>query len=131
MDKGGSTGSAETAFTRGRGSLGPAQLGPGHAPPGESRLRCRESQGRRNRAWSARFDNFSFVDPAGELILWEHLGMLHREDYRLGWEWKRQRCIDNGFVEDETLFTTRDDEKGGLDTGPVSDVARKNQELVD
>ena len=57
--------------------------------------------------------------------------MLHREDYRLGWEWKRQRCIDNGFVEDETLFTTRDDEKGGLDTGPVSDVARKNQELVD
>lgn len=75
--------------------------------------------------------DFSFVDPAGELIVWEHLGMLHREDYRLGWEWKRQWYLDNGFIEGETLFTTRDDENGGLDMGPVSEVAGTIQELME
>lgn len=32
--------------------------------------------------------DFSFVDPSGDLILWEHLGMLNREDYRRSWQSK-------------------------------------------
>ena len=32
--------------------------------------------------------DFSFVTADGDLILWEHLGMLSRPDYK-GWEWKR------------------------------------------
>jgi hypothetical protein len=64
--------------------------------------------------------DFSFVTPDGELLLWEHLGMLDREDYRRGWEWKREWYRKNGFVEGETLFTSRDDEQGGLDSVELS-----------
>lgn len=42
--------------------------------------------------------DFSFVTPDGDLIVWEHLGMLHREDYRRGWEWKLRWYEANGFA---------------------------------
>lgn len=66
--------------------------------------------------------DFSFVTPDGDLILWEHLGMLNREDYRRGWEWKREWYRKNGFVEGETLFTSQDDERGGLDSTELGRV---------
>jgi ATP-dependent exoDNAse (exonuclease V) alpha subunit len=67
--------------------------------------------------------DFSFVDPAGDLLLWEHLGMLTKPKYASDWEWKRQWYLDNGFVEGETLFTTEDDPLGGLDANDVKAVA--------
>jgi hypothetical protein len=66
--------------------------------------------------------DFSFVDAAGDLILWEHLGMLKKPKYKSDWEWKRQWYLDNGFVEGKTLFTTQDDAKGGLDSRPLEAV---------
>jgi hypothetical protein len=36
--------------------------------------------------------DFSWETDAGELILWEHLGMLDREDYKKGWE-KEARLV--------------------------------------
>jgi ATP-dependent exoDNAse (exonuclease V) alpha subunit len=60
--------------------------------------------------------DFSFSTPAGDLIIWEHLGLMGREDYRRGWEWKRAWYLRNGFVEGKTLFTSQDDERGGLDS---------------
>ncbi len=66
--------------------------------------------------------DFSFITPVGDVVLWEHLGMLDREDYRRGWEWKREWYRKNGFVEGETLFTTRDDEHGGLDSSKLEAV---------
>jgi hypothetical protein len=50
--------------------------------------------------------DFSFVDDAGEVVLWEHLGMLSRDDYRRGWEWKKAWYAKNGFEEGRNLFTT-------------------------
>jgi len=38
--------------------------------------------------------------------------MLTKPRYAADWEWKRQWYLDNGFVEGETLFTTRVAEKG-------------------
>jgi hypothetical protein len=67
--------------------------------------------------------DFSFVDPAGDLLVWEHLGMLGRDDYRRGWEWKREWYRANGYVEGETLFVTTDDERGGLDSTQVRKIA--------
>lgn len=63
--------------------------------------------------------DFTFVDPSGELVLWEHLGMMTRDDYRRGWEWKHEWYRNNDFVEGRNLFTTEDDEKGGLSSADI------------
>jgi ATP-dependent exoDNAse (exonuclease V) alpha subunit len=68
--------------------------------------------------------DFSFVDAAGDLLIWEHLGMLGREDYRRGWEWKRDWYETNGYVSGQNLFTTEDDVRGGLDSEAVRGTAR-------
>ena len=31
--------------------------------------------------------DFSFVTPDGDLIIWEHLGLLDRPEYKRGWDW--------------------------------------------
>lgn len=74
--------------------------------------------------------DFAFTDPSGELILWEHLGMLHLDDYRESWERKQKWYHDNGFVDGETLFTTVDDERGGLDSTSIQAVAETIQDLI-
>jgi hypothetical protein len=67
--------------------------------------------------------DFSFITADGDVIIWEHLGMMNREDYKRGWEWKRQWYLRNGFVEGSTLFTSQDDERGGLDSAPLKETA--------
>jgi hypothetical protein len=67
--------------------------------------------------------DFSFVDAAGDVIVWEHLGMLSRDDYRKSWEWKRAWYSANGYEEGRNLFTTS--EGPGLDMERVADAARK------
>ena len=74
--------------------------------------------------------DFSFVDPSGDLIIWEHLGMLTRPKYRSDWEWKKQWYVDNGYIEGETLFTTEDDPIGGLDSTQVKAVADQIMERL-
>ena len=74
--------------------------------------------------------DFSFVTDAGDVIVWEHLGMLNRDDYRRGWDWKRAWYENNGFRLGESLFTTRDDEHGGLDSGPIEVTAEEIRKLL-
>ncbi len=69
--------------------------------------------------------DFSFVDPAGDLLIWEHLGLLVRDDYRKAWNWKRDWYEKNGYSEGKNLFTTADDERGGLDSTVVKAVAEE------
>lgn len=54
--------------------------------------------------------DFSFVDDAGEIILWEHLGRLDLAKYREGWEWKQKWYLQNGFIEGKNLFTTTEEQ---------------------
>ncbi|MCU1284051.1 MAG: hypothetical protein JWO13_401 [Acidobacteriales bacterium] len=74
--------------------------------------------------------DFSFVTDAGDVIVWEHLGMLKRDDYRRGWEWKRAWYEGNGFKLDENLFVTQDDEQGGLDSGPIEETAQHISKML-
>lgn len=67
--------------------------------------------------------DFSFINSQGDLIFWEHLGMLFRDDYRKSWEWKKDWYAKNGFIEGKNLFTTQDDDRGGLDSTKVTSVA--------
>ena len=63
--------------------------------------------------------DFSFVTADGDLILWEHLGVMAREDYRKGWQWKKAWYEANGFSLGRTLFTSQDDDRGGLDSASI------------
>lgn len=74
--------------------------------------------------------DFSFIAPDGDLIIWEHLGMLNKDDYRRGWEWKRWWYERNGFLLDKILFTTQEDEVGGLDSATLRKIALKIQKLL-
>jgi hypothetical protein len=71
--------------------------------------------------------DFSFVTADGDLVLWEHLGMMQREDYRKGWEWKRRWYEANGFTLGSNLFTSVDDERGGLDSSELRAIVQKIQ----
>jgi hypothetical protein len=75
--------------------------------------------------------DFSFVTSDGDLILWEHLGMMNREDYRRGWQWKKQWYLKNGFEEGKTLFTSADGDDGSLDSKPIKKTASQIKELLD
>jgi hypothetical protein len=75
--------------------------------------------------------DFSFVTADGDLIIWEHLGMLSRPDYRRGWEWKRDWYKQNGFVDGKTLFTSTEDSENGLDSKQLKRTANCIKELLD
>ncbi|QQA41784.1 AAA family ATPase [Pelagovum pacificum] len=75
--------------------------------------------------------DFSFITPDGDLIVWEHLGMLSRPDYRRGWEWKSEWYTKNGFVEGETLFTSTEDPESGLDSSKLRETAHSIKSLLE
>lgn len=78
-----------------------------------------------------RLPDFTIPDAAGDpSIIWEHLGLLHLPDYARGWDEKRRWYEKNGFIEGQNLFTTRDDERGGLDSQSVQEVAQRIQALI-
>lgn len=79
--------------------------------------------------WKTKPD-FSFVDAAGELLIWEHLGLLHEDQYRIDWDRKKKNYLEDGFVEGKTLFTTRDDDRGGLDAKQIQNTADKIRSLI-
>ena len=67
--------------------------------------------------------DFSFVDPAGEVLIWEHLGMLGREEYRESWDRKRQWYEDNGYL--DRVITSEDGLDGSIDAAEIERTARK------
>ncbi len=67
----------------------------------------------------------------GDLILWEHLGMTSRESYRRSWKWKLAWYERNGYILGQSLFTTEEDGTGGLDSGALTALALKINELMD
>jgi ATP-dependent exoDNAse (exonuclease V) alpha subunit len=72
--------------------------------------------------------DFSWETDAGELILWEHLGMLDRDDYKKGWEKKKAWYAVNGYNENVNLFTST--EGPGLDINHVEEVAKKVRQAL-
>jgi ATP-dependent exoDNAse (exonuclease V) alpha subunit len=69
--------------------------------------------------------DFSFVDDAGNVVLWEHLGRMDKANYREGWEWKRQWYAQNGYTEGKNLFTTTEQQIRDMDM--VEQTAKKIQ----
>lgn len=74
--------------------------------------------------------DFSFVTDDGDLIVWEHLGMLSRPDYKRGWDWKREWYQVNGFSEGSTLFTSTEDSETGLNCPKTEGDRKRYQGLI-
>ena len=74
--------------------------------------------------------DFTFIDAAGDPIIWEHLGMLDKESYRRSWDWKLGWYEQNGYRLGENLFTTEDDKSGGLDQTEITRVAQEIDDLL-
>ena len=75
------------------------------------------------------YPDFTFIKDSGDLIIWEHLGMLDREDYRRGWDWKQAWYQQNGFIEGINLFTTT--EGPGLNMKEVEETADRVEEALE
>lgn len=75
--------------------------------------------------------DFSFVTADGDLIIWEHLGMLSRPDYKRGWEWKRAWYQKNGFAEGKTLFASSEEDGKGLDSAELKKTALTIKKLIE
>lgn len=75
--------------------------------------------------------DFSFVMADGDLIVWEHLGMLSRPDYKRGWEWKRAWYQKNDFAEGKTLFTSMEEDGRGLDSAELRKTALTIKSLLE
>ena len=74
--------------------------------------------------------DFTFEDASGDIIIWEHLGMLDNPAYRTSWERKLAFYESIGFVEGENLFTTRDHEDGSIHTDEIEKVIEQIEELI-
>ncbi|NGP75146.1 AAA family ATPase [Balneolaceae bacterium YR4-1] len=68
-----------------------------------------------------RLPDFTFIDPAGDLIILEHLGLLHKQAYKEDWLKKKTFYEDHGFILGENLFVTVDDERGGINSQKIKD----------
>ena len=74
--------------------------------------------------------DFAFFTKSGNLILWEHLGMLNNRAYAEGWNKKLEWYRSNGFELEIDLFTTQDEEDGSLDSQVVFATAKKIEGLL-
>lgn len=74
--------------------------------------------------------DFSFTDAAGDRVIWEHLGMMHDDEYVRGWNWKREWYEKNGYVLGQNLFITEERRGQGLNMGALRAVAQKMKDAV-
>lgn len=77
-----------------------------------------------------RIPDFTFIDAAGDLIILEHLGLLHKPTYKEEWQKKLKFYEANGFKLEENLFTTQDNEKGAIDSLEIERVITKIQKML-
>jgi hypothetical protein len=79
---------------------------------------------------STRYPDFTLENEiSGRTVIWEHLGMLDRQDYRLSWERKLNWYRANGVLplaeakaDSPILVTTADSAAQGLDMGLVKKI---------
>ena len=74
--------------------------------------------------------DFVFFTKDRSIIVWEHLGMLDNKIYARKWKKKLEWYTENGFVEGETLFVTKDKPSEGFDSQGVHEVAKAIEKLV-
>lgn len=67
-----------------------------------------------------RLPDFTIPTSADEIIILEHLGMLHKPSYKEEWEQKKLFYERNGFILNDNLFVTTEDEHGAIDSESIN-----------
>ncbi|MDR2819743.1 MAG: hypothetical protein LBB60_04355 [Desulfovibrio sp.] len=66
--------------------------------------------------------DFTITKPNGDVVYWEHLGLLSDPGYENKWKWKKKFYENNDISEAiGNLITSEDDRKGGLDTRVIKE----------
>jgi ATP-dependent exoDNAse (exonuclease V) alpha subunit len=68
-----------------------------------------------------RLPDFSIPTSSDDLIILEHLGMLHKPSYRDDWEKKKAFYEKNNYFLDDNLFITTEDDNGAIDSEKIND----------
>lgn len=76
------------------------------------------------------FPDFCFTDASGDRIIWEHFGRMDDPKYVDGHEWKMKWYADNGFVEGENLFMTKETLASGIDSSVLDQTLALIQEII-
>jgi hypothetical protein len=76
------------------------------------------------------FPDFSFVDAAGDLVVWEHFGRMDDPQYRQGHDWKMQWYADNGFCLGLNLFITEETLGSGIDSSALDKMITTIRQAV-
>ncbi len=84
-----------------------------------------------SRTGGMRLPDFTLRRRSGQVILWEHLGMLHQDEYLRNWQKKLDWYLQNRLVEGQTLFISHDDPRGGLDSRQFGTTARSIRDTLD
>jgi ATP-dependent exoDNAse (exonuclease V) alpha subunit len=77
-----------------------------------------------------RIPDFTFIDPAGDVIILEHLGMMSLPSYRADWDKKLAFYKENGYQLNDNLFITTESEKGGIDSLAIEKVIEQIEKLI-
>ena len=78
---------------------------------------------------TVKYPDFTFIDEdSGDIIIWEHLGLLSDPDYRRRWESKKELYEEYGYTEENgNLFVSVDLPNGGID---CPDIEKKIEKLL-
>jgi TPR repeat protein len=74
--------------------------------------------------------DFSIYCVSGDIILWEHLGMLDSQEYKAKWMKKRRAYANNDYEIGRNLFVTTDDDGGRMDSQKIHQTANEINGLV-
>jgi len=74
--------------------------------------------------------DFSLAVAVGDRVIWEHLGMMHDDEYVRGWKWKLEWYQKNGYELGKNLFTSEERKGEGLKMDVLRGIAAKIKDCV-
>ena len=66
--------------------------------------------------------DFTIILPNGEIIIWEHCGMMDDPGYRKRWESKREKYEQHNFIEKKNLIVTYETDIDSFKLNKIIDV---------
>lgn len=76
------------------------------------------------------YPDFTLFALNGEIILWEHLGLMSNREYKLNWGKKKLWYEQNGLLVGKSLFISKDMPNGSIDSQEIYDIVSRIYEII-